>query len=138
MRHGATTFLTAENNAGSKRRTKLKPLRKVKPEILPQNFRSGCLRYVKSTQKESKPFPLSLKTRSSVSGSIMRSQNKGRGAEKGRQRGRKRGGEKGEREREKEEMLGCLVVRCPHKIIFIEEIRTKLGTQYDYDWASQL
>ena len=31
-----------------------------------------------------------------------------------------------------------MFVCSPHKIIFIEEIRTELGTQYDYDWASQL
>ena len=42
-------------NAGSKRRTKLKPLRKVKPEILPQNFRSGCLS-LRVHRRKANPF----------------------------------------------------------------------------------
>ena len=50
-------------------------------------------------------FTLPKKTQPSTSGSIMRSQDKGRGAGKGRQRGGKRGGEERGEIEKKEEML---------------------------------
>lgn len=56
-----TTLPAAEKNAGSR----LKQLRKVKPEILPQNFCNRCL-LTKCAQKGSKPFPSPERTQPST------------------------------------------------------------------------